>query len=129
MKKILLFAAICTLLAISVYAQADKTVTRGQFTSAIVDREPADEITFITPSEETSVYYFTELNNMQNTTVKHVWSKNGTVVYEMPITVNGPRWRTNSSMRTIQFQPGDVVKVDVIGDDGTVFTSETLEVK
>ena len=131
MKRIVILAAMGILFAISAFAQAqvEKTVSRHVFTSAIVDREPIDTITAITPDEATSVYYFTELNNMQNTTARHVWTKNDAILYEMPVTVNGARWRTFSSMRTIQFTAGDDVLVEVIGEDGHVYATDTLTIQ
>lgn len=131
MKKLVVLTAICALFVVSAFAQAqaEKTVSRHVFTSAIADREPTDTLTAITPDEATSVYYFTELNNMQNTTAKHIWTQNGAVLYEMPVTVNGARWRTYSSVRTIQFKAGDDVKVEVIGDGGQVYATDTLTIR
>ncbi|MDR2105533.1 MAG: DUF2914 domain-containing protein [Deferribacteraceae bacterium] len=108
---------------------ADAEVSRHTFTSAVVDREPVDSLKTLAVSEEGAVFYFSELRNLENTTVAHQWKKNSDVVYEINFDVKGPRWRVFSSMKSGHFVSGDIITVDVVDTDGTVLTSDTLNVK
>jgi len=83
-------------------AVAAGKVSRAQFTTGIIDREPVDQI--ITMSTERSeIKYFTELSDMQGENVTHQWVYKNQIMFEISFNVDGPRWRVWSSM---SLQPG-----------------------
>lgn len=128
MKKLMLLFAMVMFSAL-VYAQAEQSVARHVFTSAIVDREPADQISSFIPAENTSVFHFVEIMNMQNESITVVWQKNGESVYERSFSIGGSRWRINTSMRAEHFSAGDKVVVEVKAADGSVLSSDALTVE
>lgn len=68
------------------------SVTRAQFTRAVVKSEPVDSLSAV-PATVKYVYYFTELKGFTGATIAHRWEHNGTVVSEERFDVGGPRWR------------------------------------
>lgn len=103
---------------------AEPTVSRAQFTTAVLDREPTDEISAISPDTE-RVFFFTELRNMDGTTVTHRWSLNGTVMAEVSFNVRASRWRVHSSKTLLPEWRGDWV-VDVVDENGVVVETRTV---
>ena len=72
-------------------------VTRAQFTTAIKNREPVDQVVLL-GNDVPEVYYFTDLRHLNGKTITHRWEFNGDVVKDIPLNVEGPRWRTQSRM-------------------------------
>ena len=72
------------------------SVARGAFTTAIVDREPQDNLESL-PNDHTMVYFFTELKDLAGQKVTHRWEYNGQVMAEVSFDVGGNRWRIQSS--------------------------------
>ncbi len=103
---------------------AEATVSRAQFTSSMLDREPTDELSAISTGAE-KVFFFTELRNMDGTTVTHRWSLNGAVMAEVSFNVRASRWRVYSSKTLLPEWRGDWV-VDVLDDTGTVIETKTV---
>lgn len=77
-------------------AEAEGNVARGVFTSAIVDREPQDELESLSNDVE-KIIFFTELADLAGQTVTHRWEYNGKVMAEVSFDVGADRWRTHSS--------------------------------
>lgn len=75
-------------------------ISRATFTSAIVDREPVDEIRSLT-NDHGDVYFFTEFSGLQGQTLTHRWTYGGQTVAEVPFTIGGPRWRVYSSKQLL----------------------------
>jgi hypothetical protein len=75
-------------------------ISRATFTSAIVDREPVDEIRSLT-NDHGDVYFFTEFSGLQGQTLTHRWTYGGETVAEVPFTIGGPRWRVYSSKQLL----------------------------
>ncbi len=72
-------------------------VARAIFTSEIIDREPADDLTEISNTTD-RVYFFTDLRNLTGQIVTHRWEYNNKVMAEVKFKVGGgPRWRVYSS--------------------------------
>ena len=72
-------------------------VARALFTSEIVDREPANDLTTM---DNTSgrIYFYTDLRYLAGQIVTHRWEYNGAVMAEVKFKVgSGPRWRVYSS--------------------------------
>jgi hypothetical protein len=102
----------------------DGSVTRAQFTTDIVDREPVDEITSLDADVKT-VYYFTELKDMGGQFVTHRWIFNGDKIYEKAFEVDGDRWRVFTSKNLIDERQGEW-RAEVVNADGAVLQSNTL---
>jgi hypothetical protein len=116
----LLFLQLC---AINLYADAlkaspvpDAYVARAQFTTAVVGREPVDQVVNL-DEQATRVFFFTDLRNLQGRTVTHRWEFEGQVVSEVAFKVGGPRWRVYSVK---SLNPGETGKwtVFVIDESG-----------
>lgn len=71
-------------------------VKRAGFSSAILEREPVDNLTELVGNTE-QVYFFTELKNLAGQVVVHSWEYQGESVAEVRFKVSGPRWRVWSS--------------------------------
>jgi hypothetical protein len=100
MKKIITSLFILSLF-ISTQLMAG-SVSRSQFTSAIVDREPVDLIETLS-TDNTNIIFFTELTELQGQTVTHQWLYNDVVMFEKSFDVGGARWRVWTSK---SLQPG-----------------------
>jgi hypothetical protein len=127
-KRILTTNTICMLLclqlcALNLYAESlkespvpDAFVARAQFTTAVVNREPVDQVVKL-DEQATRVYFFTDLRNLQGRTVTHRWEFEGQVVSEVAFKVGGPRWRVYSVK---SLNPGETGKwtVFVVDESG-----------
>lgn len=132
MKKILVLCIACLMLAGTAMAQdqiAEKEVVRATFATGVENREPVESIDSYNPVEGGMVCFFTELKNMTDSQVYHVWSKNGEEIYKFTTNVGGPRWRTFSSMKSEHFKAGDEITVKVIDSEGTEFKNATLSIQ
>ena len=103
---------------------AEPVVSRAQFTSAVLDREPTDELSAISLNAD-KVFFFTELRNMDGTTITHRWSLNGTVMAEVSFNVRASRWRVHSSKTLLPEWRGDWV-VEVVDETGAVVETRTV---
>ncbi|WP_455201733.1 DUF2914 domain-containing protein [Kaarinaea lacus] len=73
-----------------------RRIARAQFTTAIADREPTDNIVMLTNNNE-KIYFFTELINFNGQNIKHRWEYEGKEMAIVNFKVNGSRWRVHSS--------------------------------
>lgn len=72
-------------------------VARAIFTSAIVDREPVDNLSTVSGDTQ-RVFFFSDLRELAGQIVTHRWEYNGKVMAEVMFKVgNGARWRVYSS--------------------------------
>jgi hypothetical protein len=74
----------------------NRRIARAQFTTAIVDREPTDNIVMFT-NDNDKIYFFTELVNFNGQNVKHRWEYEGKEMAVVDFKVEGARWRIHSS--------------------------------
>ncbi len=100
-------------------------VSRAQFTSAIEQREPIDEIKILS-NNINRVYFFSELRNLQGQTISHRWQFAGKVMAEISFNVGGPRWRVNSSKALLPGWIGDW-SVAVVDEDGNVLLEQSFQ--
>jgi hypothetical protein len=84
----------------------EKRVARAAFTTAIVNREPVDEVLVLAPPA-TEIYFFTDLRNLQGHTVTHIWQYKGETISQVPFVVKGNRWRVNSKVTLPQGSYGE----------------------
>ena len=97
---LLIFASI-----LSAYAATEGNIARAMFTTGIVDREPVNRALILDDTVET-VFFFTDIRDMQGQEITHRWEYNGRVVSEKTFSVEGERWRTHSSMELRPSQTG-----------------------
>lgn len=76
--------------------KANRRIARAQFTTAIADREPTDNIVMLTNNNE-KIYFFTELINFNGQNIKHRWEYEGKEMATVNFKVDGARWRVHSS--------------------------------
>lgn len=103
------------------------SVSRGQFTTSIVDREPVDLVETLS-TDNTEIKYFTELTELQGETITHQWVYNDVVMFERSFEVGGPRWRVWTSK---SLQPGwiGVWTVNTLDSERNKILSQTFEYK
>ena len=102
-------------------------VARSAFTTAVADREPADELSTLS-NDVDRVLYFTDLRGLGGRTVVHRWQYKGEVVAEVPFAVGGSRWRVHSSKTLDPTWLGEwtvsvVVDGEVIASEGFRYTA------
>lgn len=99
-------------------------VSRAQFTSAVDQREPLDQlITLDAPTP--TITFFTELNDLQGQSISHQWFYNDKVMFEKSFEVKGPRWRVWSTKNLPRGWTGDWT-VKVVDEQGSVLRSESF---
>ena len=96
----------------------------AQFTSAVENREPVDQITFVA-NDVRKIIFFTDLRGLGNQTVTHRWIYNGETTAEVPFQVRGPRWRVWSSKKMLEELIGDWT-VEIVSEAGEVIAAETF---
>ena len=98
------------------------SVVRSAFTTAIEEREPANNLKTIS-NDEGKVFYYTELRDMSGQTATHRWEYNGEVKAEIKFNVRGPRWRVWSSKSFVPGWTGDW-KVSVINGADEIISED-----
>ncbi len=119
-----LSVALLSLLALVFVSSANAEVARTVITTAIVDREPVDDLTTV-PASDSSAIFFTELSNMEGTTITHLWKFNGEVMAEVKFNVGGPRWRVWSSKNLMPEWNGEW-NLEVLDDSGSVVAQKSF---
>ncbi len=110
--------ALMSLLVVSISHSQEAAVTRAVFTSSVEDREPVDSLATLS-LEDSTIFFFTELRNMEDKTVKHRWVYGGETLAEVAFEVGGPRWRVHSSKNLLKSWSGNWT-VEVVDDAGDV---------
>ena len=101
------------------------SVARGMFTTAVVDREPQDNLTSLS-NDQYSVFFFSELKNMAGQKITHRWEYNGQVMAEVSFDVGADRWRTHSSKNLQPIWLGEWT-VSVLDSDMNVVSTHHFE--
>lgn len=99
----------------------------AQFTTAVEDREPVDQVTFV-GNDIRKIYFFSDLRELGGRTVIHRWLHGDAVRAEVAFEVQGPRWRVWSSKEMLEDWLGDWT-VEIVTDDGEVIAAETFTYK
>lgn len=99
-------------------------LARGVFSSQIVDREPADELTELSRDVQ-RVYFFSEVTNMAGHTVTHRWEYNGQFMGEVKFNVQSPKWRV-WSYKTVSGGKDGTWTVKVLNTSGEVVGEKSL---
>lgn len=101
-------------------------ITRAQFTTAIVDREPTDDVVMFT-NDKDKIYFFTELVGFNGQTIKHRWEYEGKKMAEVEFNVEGQRWRVHSS-KNIKPEWIGIWNVTVLDQDNNPLKISSFEV-
>jgi hypothetical protein len=96
----------------------------AQFTTAVEDREPIDQVTFVSNDIRT-ITFFSDLRGLKGQTVTHRWIYGGQTMAEVPFEVRGPRWRVWSSKDLVAEWTGDWT-VEIVTGSGEVIAAETF---
>lgn len=96
----------------------------AQFTTAVENREPIDQVTFVS-NDVRKILFFSDLRGLAGRTVTHRWIYDGEVRAEVDFEVRGPRWRVWSSKELLEDWLGDWT-VEIVTDDGEVIAAETF---
>jgi len=104
-------------------APAQGAAAEVKAAKGVENKEPVEEGASFAAGDK--VWIWSRITGAANTTVKHVWKKNGQELWFASLPVKGNRW-TTSSRRTVQ--PGQYV-VEVQGEDGSVLGSVSFDVQ
>ena len=96
----------------------------GQFTTAVENREPVDQVSFV-ENDVRTIIFFSDLRQLEGRTVTHRWLHGDAVRAEVAFEVRGPRWRVWSSKDLLEDWLGDWT-VEIVLDDGEVIAAETF---
>lgn len=103
-------------------------VIRDVVTTEVINREPVNDGLVFSASLG-PVFYFTEVKGAHTPTqITHIWYYDGQEMAKIPLSVEGPRWRTWSSKRMIEEWKGSW-KVEAVDADGNLLSSQTFEVE
>jgi hypothetical protein len=95
-----------------------------QFTTAVENREPIDQVTFV-PHNTQTITFFSDLRGLQGTTVRHRWVYDGKTMAEVDFGIRGARWRVWSSKDLVAEWIGDWT-VEIVTETGEVIAAETF---
>lgn len=125
-KTALLFSLLALLLTAATTIAGE--VARAQFTSAVDAREPVDDLAEASAASTHTIYFFTELRDLDGQTVTHRWSHGGETKAEVSFTAGSARWRVWSSKELLPEWAGTWT-VAVIDADGNVLAEKSFEYK
>jgi hypothetical protein len=100
-------------------------VARGQFTSAVLEREPVDRVEVL-ESQQNQIVYFTELKDLQDQQITHQWVYDDEIIFEKSFTVKGPHWRVWSS-KTLQPGWTGLWYVNTMDGEGIKLLTQSFE--
>jgi hypothetical protein len=101
-------------------------IARAQFTTAIADREPTDDVVMLT-NDNDKIHFFTELVGFNGQTIKHRWEYEGKEMAVVEFNVEGPRWRVHSS-KNIKPEWTGIWSVTVLDQDNNPLKVSSFEV-
>jgi hypothetical protein len=111
-------------LAQTVDAPEERPVGLAQFTTAVENREPIDQVSFL-DNQIDKVFFYSELRGMDGQTIHHRWLYSGEVMANVKFEIGGPRWRVWSSKDLQPDWIGDWT-VEIVAADGQVLAAETF---
>jgi hypothetical protein len=123
--------ALLLALAAAVGAQQQMTagleVAEAVITTAVVDRQPADNLTTVANDVGTVFCWMRITGAEGEIQVEHVWYKDDTEVARVALRVAGTNWRSWSSKNIDPMWTGSW-RVDIVGPDGAVLQSVSFTV-
>lgn len=126
----LFFLASCLTLVVAFGAVAARAgenrlrVTEMAVTTKIVRGNPIDAVHRISSASVKALYCFTRLTSEtgEETSISHVWYRDGEKVAEYQLPVKGERWRTYSKKTVEKGVSGDW-RVDALDSEGKLLKS------
>ncbi|HEY1772897.1 MAG TPA: DUF2914 domain-containing protein [Gammaproteobacteria bacterium] len=103
------------------------SVQKAQFTSAVDNHEPKDNLDTLS-NDQTRIFFYAVLVNLQGQEVTFRWSYNDVTQAEVKQTPTSARYRTYTS-KTLDPSKLGTWKVEVVDASGAVLTSKTFEYK
>ena len=103
------------------------SVQKAQFTSAVENHEAKDSLDSLT-NDQTRIFFYAVLVNLQGQEVTFRWSYNDVTQAEVKQTPTSGRYRTATS-KTLDPSKLGTWKVEVVDASGAVLTSKTFEYK
>lgn len=100
------------------------SVSRAQFTTEVIDREPVDQVDSLT-TDQRQIKYFTELSDLQGHNVTHQWVYNDEIMFEKSFDVGSARWRIWTS-KTLQPGWTGVWTVNTLDQDRSKLMTQTF---
>ena len=122
LPTVLVLVALATV-ATAQEAAAPQPSALAQFTTAVENREPIDQVTFVS-NDVRKIFFFSDLRDLAGRTVIHRWIHGGETQAEVSFDVGGPRWRVWSSKDLLPDWIGDWT-VEIVSD-GEVIAAETF---
>ncbi len=123
--------ALLLALAAAVGAQQQMTagleVAEAVITTAVVDRQPADNLTTVAKDVGTVFCWMRITGAEGEIQAEHVWYKDDTEVARVPLRIAGTNWRSWSSKNIDPMWTGSW-RVDIVGPDGAVLQSVSFTV-
>ena len=128
-SKVLLLSVLLMVLQVTSVVKAESAqpplrITEMVVTTHIVKGNPIDAVHRISSSSVKALYCFVRVlsENEEETTMQHVWYRDGEKVAEYQLPVKGKRWRTFSKQTVEKGLSGDW-RVDAVDSQGTVLKS------
>lgn len=118
----LLVLAAGSLAAQEAPASSQLRVTRAVVATGVEDREPVGEAESFPASVGTLYFYTVFEGDFAETTLEHVWLREGEEVARVPLRVRGPRWRTWSTKQVPTDWTGNWTAQVVAADDQVLST-------
>ena len=108
-------------------AGAGLKITEMAVTTKIVRGNPIDSVHRISSASVKALYCFTRLqsDSGHDTTIRHIWYRDGIKVGEYPLPVKGERWRTYSKKMIKKGWVGDW-RVEALDSEGHLLKSVTF---
>ena len=100
-----------------------QNISSAEFATEIVDREPFNIVGELDYSLG-KIYFFTNIRNLQGTSVKHRWIYNNKVMADVIFDINGPRWRVWSSKNLWHTWTGKWIVEVVTSENEVLFKKE-----
>jgi len=100
---------------------------RVAFTTAIDNKEPINNLQVIDRHDSQTIFFFSELKNLQGKRITHRWSFNGNVIYQKGFAVGGSRWRVWTEKAITPFD--GVVTVELVDATGNILQSSSITIR
>ena len=105
-------------------ACGDTRLKRAQFAMAVADHEPVGEVSS-TPDSHEYLFFFMEVIDGNNKTLRHRWYRDGELVAEVKLAIGANRWRT-WSRKFLGTQREASWRVDVVDPNECVLGTFSL---
>lgn len=100
-------------------------IANAVFTTGIQNRVPQDDIVEHN-NELKKLFFFTDVRNLSGTTITHRWFYKNKLMAEVPLTIEGPRWRTWSSKNLWHTWLGQW-RVEVVDEEENILLERTFD--